>query len=177
MLTREPGGTALGLHLRQLLLDPDGPPLDLRAEALLLAADRAQHVAEVVRPALAAGRDVVTDRSAFSFLAYQGYGRGLPVEELRRLSDWAAGGMWPDFVVLIAVTGEEAATRLADAGRLPDRLEAAGDGFHDRVRRGFAELASADPRRWAVVEGQGTVEEVAARVKAVFAAFDLAAGG
>jgi dTMP kinase len=137
-----------------------------------MAADRAQHMTEVVRPALAAGRDVVSDRSALSSLAYQGYGRGLSVPELRYLSDWAGAGRWPDLVVLIDVAPEEMGDRLAAAGRTPDRFEAAGSGFHDRVRRGFAALAAAEPQRWAVVDGGGTPDEVADRVLKAWTTFE-----
>ena len=171
LLTREPGGTKLGAELRHLLLDPGTGVIDPRAEALLMAADRAQHIAEVVRPALDKGEHVVSDRSAMSFLAYQGAGRGLPVEELRRLSDWAAGGLWPDLVVLIDVPPEVAKARRAALAQHPDRLEAAGDGFHERVRAGFAALAAADNDRWVVVDGTGTPAEVAGRVNAAWAAF------
>jgi dTMP kinase len=176
-LTREPGGTPLGDQLRRLLLDPASGAIDRRAEALLMAADRAQHVSEVVRPALGSGRHVVSDRSAMSFLAYQGWGRGLPVEELRRLSDWASGGLWPDLVVLVDVAPQVAAARRAADGHAPDRLEAEVDGFHERVRVGFAALAEADPRRWVVIDGDGAVEEVAERVNGAWAAFLCQAGG
>jgi dTMP kinase len=164
VLTREPGATAVGERVRQLLLDPALTALDPRAEALLMAADRAQHMAEVVAPALAGGRDVVSDRSAWSSLAYQGYGRGLPIDALRRLSDWALGGRWPDLAVLIDVPGDVAVERLSAARRAADRFEAEGDAFHRRVRDGFAALASAEPARWAVVDGTGAVEDVATRV-------------
>lgn len=160
VLTREPGGTAVGERVRAVLLDPAVTGLDARAEALLMAAARAQHVAEVVAPALAAGRDVVTDRYAHSSLAYQGYGRGLSLDEVRRLSDWATGGRWPDLVVLLDLPSSEAEAR---RGR-PDRFEAESGEFHRRVEAGFRELAAADPDRWRVVDGRGTVEEVAARV-------------
>jgi dTMP kinase len=159
--TREPGGTTVGAVLRELLLDASTSSLDDRAEALLLAADRAQHVAEVVRPALAAGRHVVSDRYIGSTLAYQGYGRGLPVAELRRLSVWAADGLWPDLVLLLDVPAEVAARRL---GHDPDRFEAAGERFHHRVARGYLALASADPGRWVVVDGSGAPDEVESAV-------------
>jgi len=164
VLTREPGGTPVGARIRELLLDPSVESLDPRAEALLMAADRAEHVRAVVAPALRAGRDVVSDRSAWSSLAYQGYGRGLDLAELRRMSDWAMEGRWPDLAVLITVPPEVAAARLASAGRVADRLEAAGTGFHERVRTGFAALAAAAPDRWVVVDGVGAEDEVAARV-------------
>jgi len=159
--TREPGGTAVGSALRSLLLDARTAHLDDRAEALLMAADRAQHVAEVVRPALAAGRHVVSDRYIGSTLAYQGYGRGLLVTELRRMSAWAAGGLWPDLVVLLDVPPEVAMERLGDA---PDRMEAAGADFHDRVARGYRALAATEADRWVVVDGTASPEDVAAAV-------------
>lgn len=163
VLTREPGGTALGAKLRALLLDPEAGDIEPRAEALLLAADRAQHVAQVVRPALDAGRHVVTDRFAGSSLAYQGFGRGLEVDEVARISRWAAGGVWPDLTVLIDLAVEMAAERL---GSDLDRFEAAGPGFHQRVREGFLELAASDPDHWVVVDGARSVDEVAAAVRA-----------
>jgi dTMP kinase len=167
VLTHEPGGTAIGAALRTLLLSDDAhtTELDDRAEALLMAADRAQHVAEVVRPALAAGRHVVSDRYIGSTLAYQGFGRGLPVDDLRRLSVWAAAGLWPDVVVLLDVPRGLASTRAAGrADPAPDRLEAAGDGFHERVARGYRALAAADPARWVVVDGAAPTDEVEAAV-------------
>jgi dTMP kinase len=176
VLTREPGGTPAGAAIRALLLDPDTVGLDDRTEALLMAADRAQHVADVVGPALAEGRSVVSDRYVASSLAYQGFGRGLPVDEVRRLSTWATRGLEPDLVVLLEVDPGVAASRLA--GR-PDRMEAAGDEFHRRVTGGYRALAAADPGRWAVVDGDGDPEAVAAAVWAVVAARcpDLAAAG
>ncbi len=159
--THEPGGTDVGAALRALLLDLRTTGLDPRAEALLMAADRAQHVAEVVRPALAAGRHVVCDRYIGSTLAYQGYGRGLPVVELRRLSSWAAGDLWPDLIVLLDVP-REVARRRSTATR--DRMEAAGEEFHERVRRGYRELAGADPHRWVTIDGTPPPDEVEAAV-------------
>jgi dTMP kinase len=161
VLTREPGGTAVGAAVRALLLDPATHGLDDRAEALLMAADRAQHVAEVVRPALTAGRHVVSDRYVGSSLAYQGFGRGLPIDEVRRLSAWATGGLRPDVVVLLDVPRHAAAGRLLDR---PDRLEAAGDAFHARVAAGYRALAAADPDGWVVVDGTPDPDAVAEAV-------------
>ncbi len=172
LLTREPGGTAVGRRIRELVLDPAVAELHPRAEALLLAADRAQHVAEVVAPALAAGRDVVTDRFSGSTLAYQGYGHGLPVGDLARISEWASEGLEPDLVVLLEVEPAVAAAR--QGGRPLDRLEAGSADFHQRVRDGYRALAAADRKRWLVVEGNGTEAEVAARVWEAYAAW---AGG
>lgn len=160
VLTREPGGTTLGEQVRSLLLDPGTGDFDPRAEALLAAAARAQHVAEVVAPALAAGRIVVTDRFSHSSLAYQGYGRGLPLDEVRSLSEWATGGLWPDAVILLELASDEAEAR---RGR-PDRFESEGRDFHYRVEAGFRTMAAEEPERWRVVDGSGTVDEVAARV-------------
>ncbi|MDP7066717.1 MAG: dTMP kinase [Acidimicrobiales bacterium] len=160
VLTREPGGTDLGSTIRDLVLG-DGPEPTERAEALLFAADRAQHLAEVVEPALAEGRDVVTDRSFGSTLAYQGYGRGQSVEELMRLVEWTSGGLLPDLVVLLTVAVDVANDRLGDQR---DRMESEDVDFAKRVVEGFAALAEADPLRWVVVDGGGSVDEVAAKV-------------
>ena len=168
VVTAEPGGTSLGVHVRGLLLDPALTGLADRAEALLMAADRAQHVAEVVAPALAGGRWVVTDRFSASTLVYQGYGRGLDLEDLRRLVAWAAAGTVPDLTVLLDVAPAVARARL---GAMPgDRLERLDEAFHRRVAAGYAALAAADPAGWAVVDGTGSVQEVAARVLACVAA-------
>jgi dTMP kinase len=165
LLTREPGGTDLGRHIRDLVLAADlHEPAGTRAEALLMAADRAQHVASVVRPALRAGRDVVTDRYAGSSLAYQGYGRGLDIADVRWLSDWATEGLWPDLVLLLDVPPNETQERLAASGVGPDRLEAAGDDFHQRVAKGFQILAQESPGTWRVVDGRGSADEVFSRV-------------
>ena len=160
VLTREPGGTALGLAIRGLLLG-NGPAPTERAEALLFAADRAQHLAEIVEPALAEGRDVITDRSYGSTLAYQGYGRGQSIEELMRLGEWTSGGLLPDLVVLLTVAADTADDRLGDQR---DRMESEDSDFATRVVEGFTALAEADPDRWVVVDGSGSIEEVAARV-------------
>lgn len=160
VLTREPGGTAVGERVRDIVLDTGVAALDPKAEALLVAAARAQHVAEVVAPALAGGRDVVTDRFSHSSLAYQGHGRGLPLDDLRWLSEWATGGLWPDAVVLLDLPPEEAWRR---RGR-PDRFESESADFHRRVEAGFRALAESEPAVWRVVDGSGTVDDVAARV-------------
>lgn len=158
--TFEPGATELGGRIRRVLLDPATEGLSDRTEALMMIADRAQHVAEVVRPALDQGRHVVTDRFAGSTLAYQGHGRGLDLDELRRLSDWATDGLWPDVSVLLDVPAEVARSRSSEA---PDRFESAGGAFHQRVTDGFRALAGDDPT-WIVVEGQGAPDVVASRV-------------
>lgn len=161
VLTREPGGTDLGARLRELLLNTTDVPIGARSEALMMAADRAQHLDEVVVPALASGRHVVSDRSAYSSMAYQGGGRKLGVDMIQRLNDFAIDGRWPDVVVLLTVPADAARSRL---DRSLDRIEQAGDGFHKRVVDAFTEMAAADPSRWVVVDGEGTIDEVAERV-------------
>jgi dTMP kinase len=163
--TAEPGATQLGATLRTLLLDPGLPPVSERAEALLMAADRAQHVAEVVRPALEEGRWVVTERFSGSTLAYQGYGRGLDLAELRRLVLWAAGGITPDLTVLLDLPSDVARGRL-DLDRA-DRLERLPAAFHERVHAGYRALADADPQSWVVIDATGDVDVVARQVLAV----------
>ena len=163
LFTREPGGTPLGERIRDLVLDPSGdPPVD-RAEALLMAAARAQHVAEVVEPALSAGRDVVSDRYVASSVAYQGYGRGLGAEAVMAVDRFATNCLQPDLVVLITVDVRVAVRRL---GEELDRIERAGDAFQVAVVAAYSEMAAQDPDRWLVVDGNGTVAEVAARVAA-----------
>lgn len=159
VLTREPGATEIGRAVRALLLDPATSDLDHRAEALLMAADRAQHVAEVIAPALAAGRTVVTDRYLYSSLAYQGFGRGLDIDAVRALSSFA-GAPEADVVVLVDVAPEVRARRL---DRPLDRFEADSE-LHERVHEGFHRLAAADPDRWLIVDGTGAIDLVAARV-------------
>ena len=165
LLTFEPGGTPVGARLREILLSPETGDLDPRAEALLMAADRAHHVATKIRPALLRGKDVICDRFVGSSLAYQGYGRDLGIDQVAALSAFATDGLVPDLVVLLVVGADEAGGRLAAAGK-PDRMEAAGDEFHRRVVEAYAMLAAHDPDRWVVVDGAGTVDEVEARVLA-----------
>jgi dTMP kinase len=161
-LTFEPGATRLGGSLRTLLLDPDQPPVSGRAEALLMAADRAQHIAEVVQPALDAGTWVVTDRFSASTLAYQGYGRGLDGSELASLIGWATQGLTPDLTVLIDVPVDLARERRGGSDQ--DRLELEGELFQRRVAEGYHRLAEEAVTPWLVVDGTGPVEEVAAAV-------------
>jgi dTMP kinase len=177
-LTYEPGATPLGVSLRRLLLAPDAPSPSPRAEALLMAADRAEHVALVVEPALAAGGWVVSDRYAGSTIAYQGYGRGLPVSELARLSEWATGGLAADLSVLVDVSVEVAAARLSGAPGRADRMERLGAEFAARVRDGFLAQAAEDPVHWVVVDGSRSVEAIARHiVEAVHERLGEAPGG
>jgi dTMP kinase len=162
VVTREPGGTRLGAVIRGIVLDPANGDLTDRAEALLYAADRAQHATEVLRPTLAQGRHVVSDRSAWSSIVYQGHGRGMSADDIRRLSDWAVEGCWPDLVVLLDVEPTVAARRRS---RDLDRLEQVDRAFSERVRAGYLELAT-DATDWVVVDAGRDEETVARAVRA-----------
>ena len=168
VLTFQPGATGIGTAIREVLLDPATTGLDARAEALLMAADRAQHVAEVVRPALDAGAVVVTDRYLYSSVAYQGHGRDLGPDAVAALSAFATAGLEADLVLLLTVPPEVRDARLAERGG-HDRFEQAGAAFHERVEAGFRAQAAADPRRWVVLDGHGAVEHVAEQVWAAVA--------
>lgn len=160
--TCEPGGTALGRTLRELVLHgPDGS-VSPRAEALIFAADRAHHVATVVRPALERGAVVVTDRYLDSSVAYQGAARQLGHDEVRQLSLWAVEGLVPDLTVLLDVPTELGRTR---RGEVHDRLEREADDFHERVRRSFLDLAAREPGRYVVIDATMTPEELAGAVR------------
>ncbi|WBB96544.1 dTMP kinase [Solwaraspora sp. WMMA2080] len=160
VVTREPGASGLGEKIRRLVLDggPDAP--SPRAEALLYAADRAHHVATVVRPALARGAVVVSDRYVDSSLAYQGAGRTLPVDEVSWLSSWATGGLKPDLVVLLDIEPLAGLDRVQRRGTGADRLESESLAFHERVRYAFLDLAAADPKRYLVLDATRGVDEV-----------------
>lgn len=163
VLTREQGGTRIGGLIRGILLDPANTALDHRSEALLNAADRAQHIAELIAPALAAGRHVVSDRSVYSTLAYQGYGRRLPLDDIRTINDWAIRGTWPDLAILIEVDTATLDERMRS--RTKDRFERETKRFHDRVRKGFAQLAADEPERWVVIDGNATPAVVRRRIR------------
>jgi dTMP kinase len=162
VLTFEPGATPLGATLRRVLLEAGRGPIEPRAEALLMAADRAQHVGEVIEPALAAGLWVVTDRYSGSTYAYQGYGRGLPLEELEQMVGVATQGVTPDLTVLLEVPLEVARQRRS--GSRPDRFEGEDEAFLARVAAGFADLARANPGSWVAIDGSGEIGEVAGAV-------------
>jgi dTMP kinase len=163
VLTREQGGTRIGGFIRGILLDPAKTALDHRSEALLNAADRAQHIGELIAPALANGRHVVSDRSVYSTLAYQGYGRRLSLDELRSINDWAIRGTWPDLALLIEVDTATLDERMH--ARTKDRFERETKRFHDRVRKGFAQLAADEPERWVVIDGNATPAVVRRRIR------------
>ena len=160
VLTREPGGTELGLLLRDAVLH--GDHVDARTEALLYATDRAHHVASLVRPALARGAVVVTDRYLDSSVAYQGSGRDLGADEVERLSLWAVDGLLPALTVLLDLDPVAGKARLTGD---PDRLERAGDEFHRRTREAFLGRAEAEPGRWLVLDATRPVDELASEIR------------
>lgn len=166
LLTREPGGCALGRSLRPILLDARTRGLSSRAELYLFLADRAQHVAEVIRPALEAGQAVLCDRYTDSTLAYQGYGRGLDPEHLRRINDMATGGLMPDLTLLLDLPVhcglERAGLRNREEGTVlsEGRFDAESLEFHERVRQGYRSLSAEEPERFAIIDAAQPPEDV-----------------
>lgn len=167
VLTREPGGTQIGDQIRTVLHDPQNTEMAARTEILLYSASRAQHAVETIRPALADGKIVVSDRYADSTYAYQGYGRGIDVELLRDITRIATCGLQPDLTICIDITPEAGLRRRKVGGDEWNRLDAEPLRFHRRVRSGYLELARLEPERWAMIDGDGAVEEVHAKVIAV----------
>ena len=163
--TREPGGTDLGVEVREIVLHSQGHVAP-RAEALLYAADRAQHIATRVRPALERGAVVIQDRYIDSSVAYQGAGRVLDAGEIRSLSLWAAEGLLPDLTVLLDLDESAARERLDNARTRYDRLEAEESDFHARVRIAYRELAEAEPERFLVVDATLPIDDIAGRIRA-----------
>ena len=163
IVTREPGGTELGTEIRRLV--QNGPEdVDARTEALLYAADRAYHVATVIRPALERGAVVLGDRYIDSSLAYQGAARSLGVDEIASLSAWATRGLYPSLTFLLDLPPEVGARRRTDA---PDRMERESMDFHERVRHEYLRLADAEPERIVVIDAVGTVDEVFSEIRGV----------
>ncbi|MCX7682464.1 MAG: dTMP kinase [Anaerolineae bacterium] len=169
VLTREPGGTAIGEQIRQVLHDRRNIEMDARAEVLLYSAARAQLVAQCIRPALEAGYIVISDRYADSTLAYQGYGRGLELDILRAITDFATGGLWPDLTFYLDVTPEEGLHRRRSAGGEWNRLDAEAMDFHHKVRAGYLALAEGDPGRWVIIEATQPVAGVQEQIRRVVA--------
>jgi len=167
VLTREPGGTDIGDQIRAVLHDPRNTAMDARAEILLYSASRAQHVAQLIRPALAAGKIVISDRYADSTLAYQGYGRGLDLETLRTITRFATGGLTPDLTLYLDIAPQEGLQRRRLGGEEWNRLDAETLEFHQQVRAGYLELVSLEPERWEVVNAARSVEEVQTEIKAL----------
>jgi dTMP kinase len=152
VLTREPGGTRLGERARRYLKQTDKTQISPLAELFLIATARAQLVSEVIRPELERGKTIICDRFTPSTLAYQGYGRGLDTDAIRDVNDIATDGMSPDLIVLLDIPVEAGLSRKKSKER--DRFESESLAFHSRVRRGYLDLAQADPERWLVVDGR-----------------------
>lgn len=180
LVTCEPGGSRIGAELRRVLLSLENRDLSPRAELFLYLADRAQHVAQVVRPALAAGQVVLSDRFADSTVAYQAYGRGLDVEELHSLNALAVDGLWPDATILLDIEARtglgRAVARNQSEGKTvaEGRFEAESLAFHERVRQGYLALADRFPARILPVDASATPETVA---RAVWAQLEPRLGG
>ena len=163
VVTREPGGTDIGVELRNIVLHHRGF-LAPRAEALLYAADRAHHIHTVVRPALERGDVVVQDRYFDSSVAYQGAGRVLSEEEVRDLSLWATERLMPQLTVVLDIPADIARERRDSDNRVFDRLEAEADDFHERVRQAYHRLADAEPERFLMIDGQRPIDDIHAEV-------------
>jgi dTMP kinase len=168
--TREPGGTAVGQTLRQILLSPAGSPLATGAELLLMLADRAQHVQEVIAPNLRQGRIVISDRFSDSTTAYQGYGRGIERDLLLRLNAFACSGCMPTLTILLDVPVNEGLRRANKRrGNVnpADHFEAESSAFHERVRAGFLEVARLEPQRVVVLDSQRAIGEIQQEIQSM----------
>ncbi|MCU0586597.1 MAG: dTMP kinase [Syntrophobacteraceae bacterium] len=166
--TREPGGTRLGERIRELLLDPAYSGMSQESEVLLYSASRAQLVQEVIRPALGKGLWVLADRFCDATLAYQGFGRGLSLDRLLGLQEWATQGVLPHHTLLLDCSLETAASRRQLKASTPDRIEREAQAFHARVRQGYLELARRDPGRFLVLDAEKPLEEVLADLVSLF---------
>lgn len=160
LVTREPGGTHIGEDIRELLHDCDHVEMSPHAEILLYSASRAQLVTEVIRPALRAGKVVLCDRYFDSTYAYQGYGRGLPLDALRAITAFAVQGLKPDLTLYLDISPETGLHRRARSGEELNRLDREALAFHERVRAGYLALANVEPERWRVVDAGRPVEDV-----------------
>jgi dTMP kinase len=168
LVTREPGGTAIGEQIRAILLGVENRAMLPKTEALLLFAARAQHIAEVIAPALERGETVLCDRFAGATFAYQGYGRGLPLDDLRHLQAFAAGDLTPDLTLLFDLPAEIGLARRQAAGDV-NRLDAAGLTFHRAVREGYLALARAERERWQIIDATRALDAVTAETCAIVA--------
>ncbi len=170
VLVREPGGTTIGERIREVLHDPAHTGMSPWTEVFLYCAARAQLVAEIIRPALAAGQTVLCDRYADSTLAYQGYGRGLDLDALRLVLYLATGGLTPDLTFCLDISPEEGLARRRAGGGEWNRLDQETVDFHRRVRTGYLELAGLEPQRWIVVDAARPVDAVQADLRALLQA-------
>jgi len=164
LLTREPGGVGLGVKIREILLNYDGE-VSSKAEAFLFLADRAQNIDVIVNPAIEAGKIILCDRHTDSTVAYQGYGRGVNLEQIKMLNNLATGGLKPDLTYVFDIDVETSSKRV---GKVKDRMESAGVEFHNRVREGYLTLADDEPDRVKVINAVDSIENIFEQVKEVF---------
>lgn len=167
VLTRQPGGTELGRQLRHILLDLESAEIALKTEALLFAADRAEHMAKVIHPALSRGEIVISDRYVDSFIAYENGGRQIPIEDILPIARWATDALMPDLTVLLDIAPRIGLSRRDEL----DRMESQPLDFHERVRASFLELASMVPDRYLVVDAEQASEAISTIIKARCAVF------
>ena len=165
LLTREPGGTSIGEQVRAVLLNPINTEMTPEAEILLFSAARAQIVREVIRPRLTEGWIIICDRFADSTLAYQGYGHGLPLDDLMAITEFATGGLWPDLTVYLDLDVETGLRRKAATPEEWNRMEAHAIDFHKRVRAGYLQLAAQNPDRWLVIPADQPVEAIQEQIR------------
>ncbi len=170
VLTREPGGSRIGEKIRSILLDPQNERMEPLVELLLYEASRSQHVGEVIRPHLVDGKFVISDRFYDASTAYQGYGRGIDVENVKRLNLIATGGLRPDLTIVLDLPVAEGLKRL---GQSLDRIEREAIDFHERVRRGYISIAEDEPTRVKLVDATGSIDETFSRVKGIVEEFLL----
>jgi dTMP kinase len=168
VITRDPGGTPLGKQIRRILLNPENPVQPV-TELLLYQADRAQHIAEVIKPSLEAGKLVICDRFTDSTMAYQGYGRGIDFGLIRELNQIATGGLTPDLTILFDIESSDGLARLHPGGH--DRLEREALEFHLKVRKGYLELAQAEPERWKILDATKPLSVAQAELRKIFSDF------
>jgi dTMP kinase len=168
VITRDPGGTPLGKQIRRILLNPENPVQPV-TELLLYQADRAQHIAEVIKPSLEAGKLVICDRFIDSTMAYQGYGRGLDFALIRQLNQIATGGLTPDLTILFDIESSDGLARLHPGGH--DRLEREALEFHHKVRKGYLELAQAEPERWKILDATKPLSVAQAELRRIIGDF------
>jgi dTMP kinase len=161
LVTREPGGTDIAERIRSIVLDARHQEMCTECEVLLYLASRAQHVAEKILPAIRAGTTVLCDRFSEATIAYQGYGRGVPLDSLRMVNGYATGGLVPDHTFVFDLAVDRALERMRTMGKVADRLEKSPRDFHERIRNGYLSMARAEPGRFTVLDAEESVEELA----------------
>lgn len=166
LVVREPGQTEIGEEIRQVLLNPKNKKMDSRTEILLFEASRAQLVKEMINPALATGKIVLADRFYDSTTAYQGYGRGMNLNDIKWLNQFATGGLIPDLTILLDVPPEVGIARRKKSKK-KDRLDMEGIEFHQRVRKGYLKMAEKEPKRWRIVDANRPIEEIFEEIKKI----------